>query len=166
MLENELQRNGVRPEGFSIEITESSTARRGVAIETIQRLRQRGHSVHIDDFGTGYSSLSYLHELSVDAIKIDRSFTQSIGTESVTLFILPQILAMAEALQLLVIVEGIETAQQADYFLADARAKILGQGWLFGRPVPVETILGKLTEGERLACQYRSGINPRRGCAA
>ena len=54
------------------------------AIAAILRLRQRGHSVHIDDFGTGYSSLSYLHDLSVDAIKIDRSFTRSIGTEAVT----------------------------------------------------------------------------------
>jgi sensor c-di-GMP phosphodiesterase-like protein len=134
MLEGELKRTGVRAESLSIEITESSTARHEVAIETIQRLHDLGHSVHIDDFGTGYSSLSYLHDLSINAIKIDRSFTQAIGTEAVTLSILPQIMAMAEALHLQVIVEGIETSQQAGYF-SSGSDQILGQGWLFGRPV-------------------------------
>jgi sensor c-di-GMP phosphodiesterase-like protein len=107
-----------------------------MAKEAMLRLRQQGHSVHVDDFGTGYSSLSYLHDLSIDTIKIDRSFTQAIGTQAVTIGILPQILAMASVLNLDVIVEGIETAQQASYF-AEADSSIRAQGWLFGRPVPV-----------------------------
>jgi sensor c-di-GMP phosphodiesterase-like protein len=148
MLEQALQQAGVQARSLTIEITESSTARHEAAIATILRLRQRGHSVHIDDFGTGYSSLSYLHALSVDAIKIDRSFTRSIGTEAVTVVILPQILAMAEALKLQVIVEGIETTQQADYFAAVA-LPILGQGWLFGRPVPTEEFHRLLAEAEK-----------------
>jgi sensor c-di-GMP phosphodiesterase-like protein len=150
MLDRELKRAGVRAESLSIEITESSTARHEVAIATILRLHERGHSVHIDDFGTGYSSLSYLHDLSVDAIKIDRSFTQSIGTKSVTLAILPQILAMAEALHLQVIVEGIETSLQADYFYSGAN-RILGQGWLFGHPVAAEEFSRLLAESEKAA---------------
>jgi sensor c-di-GMP phosphodiesterase-like protein len=138
MLVDALKRSGVAARSVAIEITESSTARHEIVIAAILSLRQRGHSVHIDDFGTGYSSLSYLHELSVDAIKIDQSFTRSIGTEAVTAAILPQILAMAEALKLEVIVEGIETGQQADYFSPSAQP-IFGQGWLFGRAVaPVE----------------------------
>ena len=149
MLEGELERAGVKAESLSIEITESSTARHEEAIATILRLHERGHSVHIDDFGTGYSSLSYLHDLAVDAIKIDRSFTQSIGTEAVTLAILPQILAMAEALHLQVIVEGIETSLQADYFHSGAN-KILGQGWLFGRPVEPDAFFQLLAEGEKI----------------
>lgn len=135
MLERSLERAAVSPESLAIEITEGSTVQRDMAIEAIRCLRQRGHSVHIDDFGTGYSSLSYLHDLSVDAIKIDRSFTQAIGTESVVVAILPQILAMAGALNLRVIVEGVETGLQADYFVAADNA-ILAQGWLFGRAVP------------------------------
>jgi sensor c-di-GMP phosphodiesterase-like protein len=135
MLDSSLKRWGVQPQSLAIEITEGSTARQEVAMETIRRLRERGHKVHIDDFGTGYSSLAYLHNLSVDAIKIDRAFTQAIGTGSVIVSILPQILAMAEALHLAVIVEGVETGQQADYFASVDRT-ILGQGWLFGRPVP------------------------------
>jgi len=144
MLEQHLKRAGVRATSVTIEITEGSTARRDGAIETIRSLRQKGHRVHIDDFGTGYSSLAYLHELSVDAIKIDRSFTQAIGTDAVMVGILPQILAMAEALNLGVIAEGIETHVQAEYFAAADRG-IVAQGWLYGRPVPVETFLKLLS---------------------
>jgi sensor c-di-GMP phosphodiesterase-like protein len=129
----------------AIEITESSTVRRGAAIETIRILRENGHSVHIDDFGTGYSSLSYLQDLSVDAIKIDRSFTQAVGTESVVVAILPQILAMAEALKLEVIVEGVETTEQANYFASFAQPLFV-QGWLFGRPVPPGEFQGLLAK--------------------
>jgi sensor c-di-GMP phosphodiesterase-like protein len=136
MLDFALRQAGVSAQSLAIEITESSTARKQVAREAILRLRQRGHSVHVDDFGTGYSSLAYLHDLSIDTIKIDRSFTQAIGTQAVTVGILPQILAMATVLKLKVIVEGVETCQQASYF-ADVDSSILAQGWLFGRPVPV-----------------------------
>ena len=149
MLERALKRAGVAARSVVLEITESSTARHEVAIAAILCLRQRGHSVHIDDFGTGYSSLSYLHELSVDAIKIDRSFTRSIGTEAVTATILPQILAMAEALHHQVIVEGIETSQQAEYFAAEAQL-ILGQGWLYGRAVPAAAFHSLLEEEEKM----------------
>ena len=145
MLEESLAQAGVKPQGVAIEITESYTARRQVAMDAILRLRRSGHSVHIDDFGTGYSSLSYLQDLSVDAIKIDRSFTRAIGTEAVTVAILPQILAMAEALKLQVIVEGIETREQAGYFSALSQP-ILAQGWLFGRAVAAEELRRLLTE--------------------
>ncbi|MGO9319143.1 MAG: EAL domain-containing protein [Terracidiphilus sp.] len=150
MLERALKRAGVAAKSLIIEITESSTARHETAIAAILRLHERGHSVHIDDFGTGYSSLSYLHSLSVDAIKIDRSFTRTIGTESITVAILPQILAMAEALKLQVIVEGIETGQQAEYFSPSALT-ILGQGWLYGRAVAPDEFQRLLAEDEKKA---------------
>lgn len=145
MLEQALREAGVSAKSLAIEITESSTARHQAAKDAILRLRQRGHSVQVDDFGTGYSSLSYLHNLSIDTIKIDRSFTQAIGTEAVTVGILPQILAMAAVLNLDVIVEGVETSQQASYF-ADVDNSILAQGWLFGRPVPASEFRNLLTE--------------------
>ena len=139
MLERSLAAARVEARSLTIEVTESSTARKGTAPQTIHELRRRGHRVHIDDFGTGYSSLSYLHSLSIDAIKIDRSFTRAIGTEAVTLGILPQILAMAKTLNLEVIAEGIETEEQADYF-ACCDQPILGQGYLFGFPIPAEAL--------------------------
>jgi sensor c-di-GMP phosphodiesterase-like protein len=142
-LEQALKDSGVAAKSLTIEVTESSTARKEIAIHTIRQLRQCGHCVQIDDFGTGYSSLSYLHDLSVDGIKIDKSFTQAIGTKAIIGEILPQILTMAETLDLMVTVEGIETAEQADYFAGLARP-VLGQGWLFGRPVPAEEFLRDL----------------------
>jgi sensor c-di-GMP phosphodiesterase-like protein len=135
-LDSALERTGVPRKNLAIEITETTAARGEAAIETIRRLRRAGHQVHIDDFGTGYSSLSYLSDLSVDAIKIDRAFTQAIGTDSATLAILPQILAMAQALDLQVIVEGIENARQAVYFSTCERP-VYGQGWLYGHAVPL-----------------------------
>jgi sensor c-di-GMP phosphodiesterase-like protein len=137
MLNQAMERAGVAPRSLVIEITEGSTVQYKTALETIVYLHQRGHDVHIDDFGTGYSSLSYLHDLSVDVIKIDKSFTLTVGTEAVTAGIVPQILAMAEALSLRVIVEGIETSLQAKYFAAQAQP-ILGQGWFFSRAVEPE----------------------------
>jgi sensor c-di-GMP phosphodiesterase-like protein len=125
----------VPPSAIGLELTERSTADQNVAIHAISELKTAGHSVYIDDFGTGYSSLSYLHNLAIDAIKIDRNFTQTIGTDAVTASVVPQILSMAAELNLMVVVEGIETSEQAEYF-RKAGAGILGQGWFFGRPVP------------------------------
>jgi sensor c-di-GMP phosphodiesterase-like protein len=147
-LATSLAQAGVVPQSLVIEITEGSTVGFAVATRAIHALRERGHSVHIDDFGTGYSSLSYLQNLAVDAIKIDQSFTRSIGTGSVTTAILPQILAMADALHLHVIVEGVETEQQAEYFAAP-RQPVQAQGWLFGRPVPAEDFCRNLAGRER-----------------
>jgi len=137
MLSQNLLAANLLASSLTIEITESSTAKKKIAVETIHKLRERGHSVYIDDFGTGYSSLSYLHSLAVDAIKIDKSFTRAIGTEAVTLSILPQILEIANTLSLKVVVEGIETEEQADYFAHYAQP-ILAQGYLFGFPLPPE----------------------------
>jgi sensor c-di-GMP phosphodiesterase-like protein len=140
MLDRNRRESMVAARSLAIEIIEGSTARRPIAVETVRKLRALGHSVQVDDFGTGYSSLAYLKDLDVDAIKIDKAFTQTIGTDAVTVAILPQILALAESLNLLVIVEGIETEDQAAYF-SGRKQPIYGQGWFFGRPVPAEVFL-------------------------
>lgn len=137
MLEESLQRSRVRPENLVIEITERSAGNGAVAMETIRTLRRRGHRIHIDDFGTGTSNLDKLLYLFADTIKIDKAFTRVIGTESVAAAILPQILAMAKSLNLEVVVEGVESDLQADYF-SRVTQKIYGQGWLYGHPVTAE----------------------------
>jgi len=147
MLQRELENAEIAPQSLGIEITETYTARQQLAKETILRLRRMGHFVHIDDFGTGYSSLAYLHDLSVDAIKIDKAFTQAIGTDAVTVSILPQILTMAEKLNLRVVVEGIESRAQAKYFAA-RNQNIHAQGWLYGRPVSARQFLQMLDDEE------------------
>jgi sensor c-di-GMP phosphodiesterase-like protein len=140
-----IRRFELHPSSIVIEITESQTALKQMVSEAINRLRQAGFSTYIDDFGTGYSSLAYLKDLAIHAIKIDKVFTQSIGTEAVTLSLLPQMLAMAEALGLQVVVEGIETAEQAAYFV-ERQPLLLGQGWLYGHPLPAEELLAQWTQ--------------------
>jgi sensor c-di-GMP phosphodiesterase-like protein len=125
----------ILPHSLGFELTERSTADRGEVIHAIERLRSLGHPVYIDDFGTGYSSLAYLQDLKATAIKIDRAFTRTVGTDAVTASVVPQILDMASRLNLMVVVEGIEMQRQADYF-RNVHPGIRGQGWLFGRPVP------------------------------
>ena len=135
MLDQTVLAARVRPNNLVLEVTESTTASREDAMESIRSLRERGYSIYIDDFGTGYSNLSYLLYLSVDTIKIDKAFVRAIGTDSVSVAILPQIIAMARSMNLGVVVEGIESEGQADYFSTD-NIRIYGQGFLFGRPVP------------------------------
>jgi sensor c-di-GMP phosphodiesterase-like protein len=134
MLAHALEEAEVPTQRLGIEITERGTARQQAAMDTVLQLRRRGHRVYIDDFGTGYSSLTYLRELAIDAVKIDRSFTKAIGTESATVGVVPQILAMAEELHLQVVVEGIENVEQARYF-STREQRFLAQGWLFGHPL-------------------------------
>jgi sensor c-di-GMP phosphodiesterase-like protein len=126
---------GISPSAIGLELTERSTADHELAVKAIAQLSEAGYTTYIDDFGTGFSSLAYLHQLAIGAIKIDRVFTQTVGTESVTASVVPQILEMAAQLNLLVVAEGIETEEQAEYF-RKAGVGILGQGWLFGRPAP------------------------------
>jgi sensor c-di-GMP phosphodiesterase-like protein len=145
MLKDALEKAYVQPESLVLEITERSAANSEAAKETIRILRRMGHSIHIDDFGAGYSNLDRLLYLYADTIKIDKAFTRTIGTESVAGLILPQIMNMAQSLSLEVIVEGIETTQQADYFSSTTK-KIYGQGWLFGRPMTAEALCSELVD--------------------
>jgi sensor c-di-GMP phosphodiesterase-like protein len=146
MLEEALKRFKVQPKNLALEITERATANSSVVMETIRVLRHRGHSIHIDDFGTGFSNLDRLLYLFADTIKIDKAFTKVIGTDSVAVAILPQILAMARSLNLEVIIEGIETERQADYFALSPQ-KLYGQGFLYGHPVAIEEFQDILADG-------------------
>jgi sensor c-di-GMP phosphodiesterase-like protein len=143
MVDRELARAAIAPHHLAFEITEGSTARKEKVCAMIHQFRERGIGVKIDDFGTGYSSLVYLKELCVDAIKIDKAFTQAIGTDTVSVVILPQILQMARELNLRTIAEGIETAEQEGFYRESGEG-ILGQGWYYGRPAPALQFLATL----------------------
>lgn len=138
-LDASMRAAGLTASQLGLELTERSTARLDIAGPAIARLRQRGHLVYLDDFGTGYSSLANLQELNVDVIKIDRAFTRTVGTGSVKVSIVPQILAMAKALGVGVVVEGVETSEQRDYFAA-ALQSCAGQGWFVSRPLTLEQL--------------------------
>ena len=125
---------------IGIELTERSTVNDGDAKRTIRELQALGHRVYIDDFGTGYSSLAYLSELHADSIKIDRAFTTTVRTGAITESLVPLILQIARNLGLSVVVEGIETGEQAESFRSMGSG-MTAQGWFFGGPVDSETLL-------------------------
>lgn len=151
MLAESLGRARVLPESLVLEITERSAANSDAAMDTIRDLRRMGHRIHIDDFGSGYSNLDKLLYLYADTIKVDKAFTKVIGSESVAVAILPQIISIAKSLNLEVVVEGVETTYQADYF-SPGKQRIYAQGWLYGRPMTVESLLQELA-GNRILAQ-------------
>ncbi|MEG0226933.1 MAG: EAL domain-containing protein [Comamonas sp.] len=117
----------------ALEVTERSTADYVDLGHAFQALRDAGHMVMIDDFGTGYSNFAYLAALPLDAIKMDRAFTNAIGTESLASEVIPGIMSIASALKVQLIVEGIETEAQ-EQLLKTLHPQARGQGWLYGRP--------------------------------
>ncbi len=130
---------GGDPQRIELEITE------GVLIEDehearaiIIALREAGFRIALDDFGTGYSSLNYLSTFPVDKIKIDRSFTQSLGVAENSVAIIESVVKLGHAMGLTVTAEGVETTGQMSA-LADAGCNQL-QGYLFSKAVPLERL--------------------------
>ncbi len=136
-----IARAGIPPSQIALELTERRSSEVKAANAVITRLRQAGYKIYIDDFGTGFSSLTYLSDLSVDAIKLDKSFTSTVNTEVVRARLVPPILDMAKDIGVKVIVEGVETEYQAAYFRSYGIRCM--QGWLFGRPVEAGELLKK-----------------------
>ncbi len=128
-----LAKSGLPAHRLDIEITEGifvSNAR--ATIDALQKLRNLGVGIALDDFGTGYSSLSYLGRLPVDKIKIDQSFVRKLPGDQQAGVIIRAVMMLSEALDKVVIAEGIETADQA-WMLKMMGCKV-GQGYHFGRP--------------------------------
>jgi diguanylate cyclase (GGDEF)-like protein/PAS domain S-box-containing protein len=123
---------------LKLEITESVIMQNTEAVlGTLHRLKALGVQLHVDDFGTGYSSLGYLHRLPLDALKIDRSFVgPGAGRESLQL--VRSIVAMAHALGVAVVTEGVETAELLTE-LRTLRCEF-GQGYFFAAPLPSEGV--------------------------
>ena len=133
MVARALKETGLPPRLLELEITESTAMQQtDVTLRTLKRLKALGVSIAIDDFGTGYSSLSYLRRFPVDKVKIDRSFVSEVPRNHDQGAIISAIVALAHALQIQVVAEGVETeAQRA--FLASCGCDFI-QGHLVGRP--------------------------------
>jgi diguanylate cyclase (GGDEF)-like protein len=139
VLDAALERNQVAPGALMLEITESLLVQESVDVLTrLGSLQDRGVLLALDDFGTGYSSLSYLNRFPIQVLKIDRSFVNGMDGDAERLSVLNAINALAASLGLRVVAEGIELESQAD--LLEAMGCQYGQGYLFGRPRPVEGI--------------------------
>lgn len=138
-----LARHGVAPDLLVVEVTESAVMRDvDRARRQLRALRSGGVRVAVDDFGTAYSSLAYLKTLPLDVLKIDRAFVQDVASDDPDTAsaegIVRTIVAMAHALGLSVVAEGVETERQAA-FLRDVGCEA-AQGWLFARPVPADEL--------------------------
>jgi diguanylate cyclase (GGDEF)-like protein len=121
--------------------------------ETLRQLTAAGARLAIDDFGVGFSSIGYLQHLPVALLKIDRSFTRDVDTVPRARALVDAILLMAQALDLDVVAEGIERADQVD-LLRDAGCPA-GQGYLFGAPQPLPEALRTLGAGAARATSAR-----------
>jgi diguanylate cyclase (GGDEF)-like protein len=123
--------------GLELEITESLIMEDvNHSIVSLLAIRALGVTIAIDDFGTGFSSLSYLSKLPVDTLKIDRSFVVDMATDAGGLTLVSVIINLARALKLKVVAEGVETEEQLRQ-LRLLRCDEM-QGFLFGKPVPVD----------------------------
>jgi diguanylate cyclase (GGDEF)-like protein/PAS domain S-box-containing protein len=137
----------INPSRLKLELTESTVLENVVdTIAKMHALKLIGVRFSMDDFGTGYSSLAYLTQLPLDQLKIDQSFVRNIGTKSTDSMIVQTIIGMANNLGIEVIAEGVETHAQRD-FLWGAGCRLY-QGYLFGRPVPMEEFTALLTKPE------------------
>ena len=132
--------NDVVGERLVIEITEGTMLdNMNVAIQKIAELKKLGIRISLDDFGTGYSSLSYLAQLSIDQIKIDKSFTQKILSEDDHSPIIETIIALSKHLNTQLVIEGIETDSQLNYLLNNDCHFF--QGYMLGKPVDRATFV-------------------------
>ncbi|WP_146502957.1 putative bifunctional diguanylate cyclase/phosphodiesterase [Rubinisphaera italica] len=140
-VEQSLARHAVPPECLHLEVTESVIMDDpAFMITVLNNLKQLGVKIDIDDFGTGYSSLSCLHEFPIDVLKIDRAFVANIGRVYNFAALLQAILALADNLNLQVVAEGIEDADQLA--LLQALGCEYGQGYFFAKPMPADEIAG------------------------
>jgi diguanylate cyclase (GGDEF)-like protein len=130
---------GFPPQRLEIEITETAVVQRlDEAKLTLESLRNLGVSVALDDFGTGYSGLHHLRELTLDTLKIDRSFVMHMLTNPEEARIVEAILSLGKALGLQVTAEGIETKEVLDRLTELGCGT--GQGFLFGKPAPAAAL--------------------------
>lgn len=134
-LKQELEANDLPGASIELEVTEGVLIGDAEeALRMLEQLKQTGVGLELDDFGKGYSSLSYLHRYPFSSLKVDRSFTNRLGSDEGSLAITKSVIALGRALGLEVIAEGIETERQAR-FLVEMGCSY-AQGYLFYKPMP------------------------------
>jgi EAL domain-containing protein (putative c-di-GMP-specific phosphodiesterase class I) len=140
-----LKELGLPPNALKLEITESTVMDDPTAaVEMLQQMKELGVKLAIDDFGTGYSSLSYLHRFPLDTLKIDRSFISGESEGVSGMEIARTVMPLAKNLQLDVVAEGVETAEQM-HELKKLECKY-AQGFYFSKPLSAEDAGSLLVE--------------------
>ncbi|MDX3773267.1 EAL domain-containing protein [Chromatiaceae bacterium AAb-1] len=134
IVEQILKRTGANPQHLIFEITESMLmGDTDAAINQLNQLKRLGVALSIDDFGTGYSSLNYLKRFPVDELKIDHSFVKDIPEDRNDMDIVAAIIAMAQKMNLRVVAEGVETAEQVEFLRQNTCYQV--QGYYFSMPL-------------------------------
>ena len=137
---NILAESGLDPRYLELEVTESILVNGMESVSAIlHEFKLAGINIALDDFGTGYSSLSYLKRFPIDKLKIDQSFVRDILTDHNDASLVRAIIAMARALNMSVIAEGVETKGQFDFLYADGCDEV--QGFLIAVPMPAERVV-------------------------
>jgi PAS domain S-box-containing protein len=160
---------GMSPARVTVEITESAIIDNiRMASRVTEDLKAIGCNLSLDDFGTGYSSLIHLKGLPFDELKVDRSFVREIATKRESRKIVSCVVEMGHALGLHSVAEGVETEEQCELlFRLGCHA---GQGWLYGRPLPEESLCSTAECGQACNCagvgQRSLGSPPLRRAAA
>lgn len=154
-----LAARGVSPRCIELEITETGLMKdlQGV-VPSLHRLNQLGTEISIDDFGTGYSSLAYLTSLPISELKIDRSFVRDLGDTPQSSAVVSAIIALARALGLRVIAEGVEKTSQMEV-LYNLGCHIC-QGFLYARPMPASQIEQWLIDTQSGLAQHPADSAP------
>ena len=141
-----LSESGLNSNALNLELTEGILMHNSdIAIDTVGELKRLGLHLSVDDFGTGYSSLSHLQRISLDTVKIDRSFVMELPENNGDAMICEAIIELAHKLNLNIVAEGIETEEQA-VFLRQMGADKL-QGYYFSKPLPAQGIEQLLLAG-------------------
>lgn len=136
-VKNTISRHGLNPGKIELELTESLLMDDIHGhMKLLSQLKEFGVKLSIDDFGTGYSSLSYLKRMSIDKLKVDRSFVQEIAPDNSDAALLKGIIGLAHSLQLDIVAEGIETQQQLDLLQQFGSDEL--QGYFFSKPLPAD----------------------------
>ena len=138
-----LRRSGADPRLLKLEVTESLLMEDVPAtVAVMQQLQAEGVGWSLDDFGTGFSSLSYLKRLPVERLKIDQSFVRGLMTDAHDRAIARTLIELAASFHITVVAEGVETTEQHAFL--EANGCQFFQGYLYGRPAPVEQLDGLL----------------------
>ena len=139
ILSDALESNDLRAQSLEVEITESTAMQNAeLSLLTMRELKEMGVHIAIDDFGTGYSSLSYLKRFPIDTVKIDQEFIRDLTHDANDRAIISAVIAMARALGLRVVAEGVETNDQLAFLKSEACEEM--QGFLYSAALPAAEI--------------------------
>ena len=142
MFQTLMQETGCKAEWLELEVTESQIMKNPhKAIKILQEISDLGIELAIDDFGTGYSSLAYLKRFPINKLKVDQAFVKDLPDDEEDSGIVKAVIALAKALSLRIIAEGVETEEQKEFLIKNECHNI--QGYFYSRPIEAETFKEK-----------------------